>query len=58
MKIQKCATIISISTGTHQMLPCFNKTIAYGIKSKDMPIDKIKNTFEIKVKSTRSWLLK
>ena len=54
MKIQKCATIISISTGTHQMLPCFNKTIAYGIKSKDMPIDKIKNTFEIKVKSTRS----
>jgi len=54
MKIQKFATLISISTGTHQILPSFNNKIAYGINKKEIPTDKIKNTFEIKLKSTRS----
>ena len=58
MKMQKCAMIISIRTGTHQILPSFNKKIAYGINSKEIPIDIIKNTLEIKEKSTRSRLLK
>jgi len=53
MKIQKCTTLISINTGTHQILPSFNKKIAYGINKKEITIDKIKKTFEIKVKSTR-----
>ena len=56
--MQKCAMIISIRTGTHQILPSFNKKIAYGINSKEIPIDIIKNTLEIKEKSTRSRLLK